>query len=81
MLQPRATLLDIIAAQRVAEASMKACMLAHVTVPSTTTTTGVGGGGGVGGLVHALSSCEVILLPVNRARVDVAADDADLSSL
>ena len=80
MLQPRATLLDIIAAQRVAEASMKACMLAHVTVPSTTTTTTTGGGGG-GGLEHALSSCEVILLPVNRARVDVAADDADLSSL
>ena len=79
MLQPRATLLDIIAAQRVAEASMKACMLAHVTVPSTTTTTTTGGGGG--GLEHALSSCEVILLPVNRARVDVAADDADLSSL
>ena len=78
MLQPRATLLDIIAAQRVAEASMKACMLAHVTVPSTTTTTTGGGGGG---LEHALSSCEVILLPVNRARVDVAADDADLSSL
>ena len=76
MLQPRATLLDIIAAQRVAEASMKACMLAHVTVPSTTT-----GGGGGGGLEHALSSCEVILLPVNRARVDVAADDADLSLL
>ena len=73
MLQPRAKLLDIIAAQRVAEATMKACMLAHVTVP----TSSCGGSS----LAHVLSSCEVILLPVNRARVDVAADDSDLKPL
>ncbi len=80
MLQPRATLLDIIAAQRVAEASMKACMLAHVTVPPAAAASSSSGSGS-GGLEHALSSCEVILLPVNRARVDVAADAADLSAL
>ena len=72
LLQPRAQLLDIIAAQRVAEASMKACMLAHVAMPSSSSSSD---------LAHVLSSCEVLLLPVNRARVDVAGDDADLDAL
>jgi hypothetical protein len=59
---------------------MKACMLAHVTVPPAAAASSSSGSGS-GGLEHALSSCEVILLPVNRARVDVAADAADLSAL
>ena len=36
--------------------------------------------GGGSDLAHVLSSYEVLLLPVNRARVD-AADDADLEGL
>lgn len=72
LLDPRARLLDVIAAQRVAESSMKSCMLAHVSMP-------ISSGSG-SDLAHVLSSYEVLLLPVNRARVD-AADDADLEGL
>ena len=74
VLQQRAQLLDVIAAQRVAEASMKACMLAHVSIPISSSSSSID-------LAHVLSSSEVLLLPVNRARVDVAADDGDLAAL
>ncbi len=73
VLQPHARLLDVIAAQRVAETSMKACMLAHVAMPSSCSSSA--------DLSRVLSSCEVLLLPVNRARVDAAEDDIALESL
>jgi hypothetical protein len=76
VLQPRAQLLDVIAAQRVAEACMKACMLAHVAMPSSSSSSSSSSD-----LTHVLSSFEVLLLPVNRARVDIAGDDADLDAL
>jgi hypothetical protein len=50
---------------------MKACMLARVSMPSSSSSSD---------LSHVLSTSEVLLLPVNRARVDVAAGD-DLESL
>jgi hypothetical protein len=50
---------------------MKSCILAHESMPSVSSSD----------LQHVLSSHEVLCLPVNRARVDVAADDCDLDAL